>query len=391
MFEANVGRQVAIIGAGIGGLTTALAFAKTGADVTVYEQARALTEVGAGLQITPNGARVLNALGLGDALTSCGVAAQAVCPMDALSGRQIARFDLGSKFPAYRFYHRADLLGVLVDACRLAGVEIRLGTRIDNVTSDGRFVAHGSTVTPTLIVGADGLHSQLRPLLNGPEKPFFTGQVAWRALVRRDDATPLAQIWMAPGRHVVTYPLRRGMLNVVAVQERDTWADEGWHVADDPTNLQAAFSDSCGSLRDILADVQDVKLWGLFRHPVADRWQQDGVLTLLGDAAHPTLPFLAQGANLAIEDGVVLAACCQQDASLDRALRTYQSARRARVARAIAAANSNARNYHLDGVQRRVAHVGLGVLGRVAPDAFLDRLGWLYDYDAPVEHHFKPI
>lgn len=389
--QANVGRRVAIIGAGIGGLTAALAFAKTGADVTVFEQASALTEVGAGLQITPNGARVLNALGLVDALADVGVSAHAVCPMDAVSGRQITQFDLTGQTPAYRFYHRADLLGVLADGCRSAGVDIQLGTRIDNITSDGRFVVNGATIMPTLTIGADGLHSQMRPLLNGPEKPFFTGQVAWRALVPRCDMAPKAQIWMAPDRHVVTYPLANGMMNVVAVQEKGRWTDEGWHHADTPENLQAAFADLSSDLRSILADVIDVRLWGLFRHPVAESWQQDGVLALLGDAAHPTLPFLAQGANLAIEDGLTLAACCQHDPSLERALSAYQSARRKRVSRAIEAANCNAKNYHLSGFQRRVAHAGLTILGRVAPNAFLSRLGWLYDYDAPTVYQFSPL
>jgi salicylate hydroxylase len=389
--QKNVGRRIAILGAGIGGLTTALAFARTGADVIVYEQSDALTEVGAGLQITPNGARVLNALGLTDALATVGVAAVAVCPVDALSGRPITRFDLSAQSPDYRFYHRADLLGVLADGCRAAGVDIQLGCRIDTVSSDGRFVANGQTVVPALTIGADGLHSHTRPLLNGPGKPFFTKQIAWRALVQRDTAEPIAQIWMAPRQHVVTYPLRDGLLNVVAVQEQSNWADEGWHHKDAPANLQAAFADVGEDLQAILADVTDVRLWGLFRHSVAEHWQQDGVLALIGDAAHPTLPFLAQGANLAIEDGLALAACCQHDASLEHALIKYQETRRPRVTKAIDAANANARNYHLDGIKRRVAHTGLGVLGHVAPNAFLKRLGWLYDFDAPKTYRFAQV
>jgi salicylate hydroxylase len=389
--KANVGRRIAVIGAGLGGLTTALAFAKTGANVTVFEQASALAEVGAGVQITPNGARVLAALGLSKNLDAVGITADAVCPMDAVSGRQVARFDLSNQSPAYRFYHRADLLDVLAEGCRAAGVRIELGCRIDAVTSDGRFEANGQTQAPTLTVGADGLHSQVRPLLNGPSKPFFTGQVAWRALVPRSSCEAVAQIWMAPGRHLVTYPLRDGMLNLVAVQERDDWAEEGWHHTDTPENLQAAFADVARPVQDILSDVTDVKLWGLFRHAVAEEWHNDGSVVILGDAAHPTLPFLAQGANLAMEDALTLAACCQQDPSLQRALESYQARRRPRVSKAIKAANANARNYHLNGVQRRVAHMGLGVLGAIAPNAFLNRLAWLYDYDVPKVHGFTPI
>ena len=387
----NKGRRVAIIGAGIGGLTCALAFAQTGADVTVYEQAPALTDVGAGLQITPNGARVLNALGLWAPLAERGITAQAVCPMDAVSGRQIARFDLTGQSPHYRFYHRADLLGVLADGCRAAGVRIELGARVEALKSNGRFEVAGQSISPTLTIGADGLHSQVRPLLNGPAKPFFTGQVAWRALVPQQASDSVARIWMAPGRHLVTYPLRDGMLNLVAVQERDDWAEEGWHHPDTPDNLRAAFADAAGPVQEILRDVTTVNLWGLFRHPVAEVWQQDGTIALLGDAAHPTLPFLAQGANLAIEDGLALAASCQHEAQLARALQSYQNKRRARVARAIEAANANARNYHLAGAKRLVAHTGLSALGKVAPAAFLNRLSWLYDYDGPQACGFKPL
>ncbi|MFN3661838.1 FAD-dependent monooxygenase [Yoonia sp.] len=377
---ANASRSVAIIGGGIGGLSAALAFARTGADVTVYEQAAAITEVGAGLQITPNGARALNALGLESVLDAAGLPAVAVIPSDALTGRMIARFDLTRQHPVYRFLHRADLIGLLARACAEHGVQIVLNARIAAVAADGSFDAGAGRVSPSLTVGADGLHSVLRPVLNGADAPFFTGQVAWRAMIPADPSDPVARIWMAPGRHVVTYPLPGKRLNIVAVQERETWAAEGWHHADDPANLRAAFADCAPVLRDMLAQVETTKLWGLFRHPVADHWH--GAQTaILGDAAHPTLPFLAQGANLAIEDAYVLAMTCDKADDLGTALQAYQSARRPRVARAIAAANANARNYHLSGLQRMIAHTGLKTLGKLAPDAFINRLGWLYDHD----------
>jgi salicylate hydroxylase len=370
---ANAGRDIAIIGGGIGGLTAALAFARQGATVTVHEQAPAITEVGAGLQITPNGARALNALGLSDALDRTGVPADAVQPMDARTGRAIARFDLTGQTPPYRFLHRADLIGLLAQACADHGVRIALGARIDAVTPNGLAGAN-------LTIGADGLHSVVRPLLNSAAAPFFTGQVAWRAVISAVSVDPVAQIWMAPKRHIVTYPLPGDRLNIVAVQERSTWAAEGWHHADDPANLRSAFADCAPALRDLLARVDTTNLWGLFRHPVAEHWHSNQI-ALLGDAAHPTLPFLAQGANLAIEDAFVLAWITNAQPDLAQALKAYQSARRPRVARAIAAANANARNYHLSGVQRRVAHLGLKTLGQIAPDAFINRLGWLYDHD----------
>ena len=376
----NAQRDIAIVGGGIGGLTAALAFARDGARVTIYEQAPALTEVGAGLQITPNGARALNALGLEKALAASGITAQAVAPMDALTGKQITRFDLSAQTPAYRFYHRAALIDVLARACAAAGVTVRLGARIDMLRPDGSFMLDDTRIKPDLTIGADGLHSVVRGLINTVAKPFFTGQVAWRALVQSDKADPVARVWMAPGRHIVTYPLSGGRLNIVAVQERSGWAAEGWHHDDDAGNLRQAFADCSWEVKSILADVEKVNLWGLFRHPVAAKWHV-GSIAILGDAAHPTLPFLAQGANLAIEDAYVLARVCDEYSGLDQALRAYQEQRRARVVRAIAAANSNARNYHFGGVKRLVAHTGLRVMGKTAPNAFLNRLGWLYDHD----------
>ena len=376
----NSGRAIAIIGGGIGGLTAALAFARKGAQVTVYEQAPALTEVGAGLQITPNGARALFALGVGKAFAASGVTAEAVAPMDALSGRQITRFDLTGQVPSYRFFHRAALIDILARGCQAAGVDVRLGMRIADLEPDGSFSADGSRVRPDLTIGADGLHSVVRPMLNKPAQPFFTGQVAWRAMIPVENPDPVARIWMAPGRHLVTYPVSSTRLNVVAVQERSTWAAEGWHHADDPGNLRKAFADCGWQVRAMLGDVTDCSLWGLFRHPVAQRWH-GGTLAILGDAAHPTLPFLAQGANLAVEDAYVLARCCAETADLGAALRHYQDIRRARVVRAITAANANARNYHLRGAKRQMAHLALKTLGTVAPGAFLGRLGWLYDHD----------
>ena len=370
---ANAGRHIAIIGGGIGGLTAALAFARQGAQVSVHEQAPAIAEVGAGLQITPNGARALAALGLADALDQIGLRAAAVQPMDALRGRAITRFDLTRQIPPYRFLHRADLIGLLARACADAGVQINLDAQINDLAATGMAGAD-------LTIGADGLHAVTRPLLNQTEPPFFTGQVAWRAIIPATEAPRVAQIWMAPGRHVVTYPLPENRLNIVAVQERAAWAAEGWHHGDDSANLRAAFADCAPVLRDLLAQVDTCHLWGLFRHPVADHWH-NGRIALLGDAAHPTLPFLAQGANLAIEDALTLARITDAQPDLAAALNAYQAARRPRVSRAIAAANANARNYHLSGLQRRVAHLGLKTLGTIAPDAFINRLGWLYTFD----------
>ncbi len=359
--------QVAVIGGGIGGLATALALAMQGASVCVYEQASAIAEVGAGLQVTPNGARVLNWLGLESTLSVKGLQAEAVVPTDGLSGRAVTRFDLSRQLPAYRFVARSALIDMLATACIKRGVQIVLNHRADDLPE------------ADLVVGADGIRSITRGLLNGAGPARFTGQVAWRATISAT-SLPEARIWMLPRRHVVTYPLPGGRLNMVAVQERDDWAEEGWHHPDEPAQLREAFSDACGALQTLMMQVEAPRLWGLFQHPVARVWVTDRV-ALVGDAAHPTLPFLAQGANLALEDAAVLARFLSLH-GIAAGLPRYQAARKPRVMRAIAAASANAVNYHLSGPRRTVAHLGLRTLGKVAPDAFIGRMDWLYGFDA---------
>ncbi|EYD73753.1 FAD-dependent oxidoreductase [Limimaricola hongkongensis] len=378
-------RRIAVAGAGIGGLTAALCLARAGHDVTIYERAPALREIGAGLQITPNGAAVLERMGLGPALDAAAIRAHAVCPTDGRSGRAIARFALdGGSYP-YRFMHRAALVDLLAEAAQAAGARIVTGCRVTGADpARGRLdVDAGPPVEAELIVAADGLRSVLRPLI-APGAPAFTGQVAWRAVIDDFQAPPEARIWMLPGRHVVTYPLPGGRLNLVAVREQADWAPEGWDHADDPARLRAVFGDAAPDLRDILGRIEQVRLWGLFRHPVPARWHA-GRLALLGDAAHPTLPFLAQGANLAIEDGWVLARMLDAPGGLDAALERYGQARAPRVRRAIAAAQANARNYHLSGPARVVAHAGLGAIGRIAPARFTARMAWLHAHDVTRE------
>ncbi len=377
---ANAGRSVAVIGGGIGGLTAALCFARRGADVEIYEAEPAPSTFGAGLQITPNGARVLESLGLAPHLDAISVRARAVVPIDALNGCRLGRFALGDRVPPYRFMSRGDLARCLTKACDTHGVSIHHAAPVSGYGPDGVFHTPRGSKQADLVIGADGLQSQARLFCGLVAKAAFTGQVAWRATVVAPDAAPEARIWMAPGRHIVTYPLKDGRLNIVAVQERAEWSAEGWNHADDPANLQAAFADCCAGLRQMLDDVTQPRLWGLFRHAVAQNWHK-GRLALLGDAAHPTLPFLAQGANLAIEDAYVLSAACDATLNLDSGLARYQALRRPRVERAIAAANRNAVNYHLSGLHRRVAHQGLQLVSRIAPGAFLGRLGWLYDHD----------
>lgn len=385
-----LGLRAVVIGAGIGGLAVARALALRGADVTLLEQAPEITEVGAGLQISPNGMAVLRALGLDRALQDASVRARAVCLKDHRD-RDVVRLDLGRLADSsYHFVHRADLIDLLAQGAREAGVKIRLLHHVTAVDGGAQPVVHlatGSRIATDLVIGADGLHSVLRPILNGPQAPFFTGQVAWRAIVPSTEARgPEAWVHMGPGRHIVSYPLRDGRaLNIVAVQERKAWADEGWHHADDPDNLRAAFADFGADPRAMLDQVTEARLWGLFRHPVARIWQADN-LALLGDAAHPTLPFLAQGASMALEDAWVLADELARCDSLGAGLAAYQARREGRVRRVIAAANGNAWKYHIGFPPLRMAaHAVMRLGGAVAPDRMMKQFSWLYDHDVTAE------
>jgi len=387
---ALAGRNVTVIGAGIGGLAAALALSRRGARVTVLEQAPAISEVGAGIQITPNGAAVIEALGLGPALGAAALPNTAVHLHDGRSGRTVLRLDLNRAGLAsgYFLIHRADLIALLEWAARAAGVTLRLGCRVERMVHGRRgctlALEGGETLETSLAVSADGLHSRARRALNPSAEPFFTGQVAWRATIPESDGrrAPEAAVFMAPGRHVVSYPIRGGRLrNLVAVEERTSWTEEGWHHRDDPERLRRAFSGFGGPVPGWLGAVETLHVWGLFRHPVAERWHDSRALVLLGDAAHPTLPFLAQGANMALEDAWCLAALLDRHDDTAEALAAYQAVRQPRTRRIVAAANANARNYHLSGAARLAAHTVLRTAGAVAPGMVLGRFDWLYRHD----------
>jgi salicylate hydroxylase len=386
-----IGQRVTVLGAGVAGLAVARALALRGAVVTVFEQADAIRELGAGLQVSPNGAAVLKGLGLSAALQSAALRAAAVELRDGLSGGVVTRLEVGRLRPAqgYHFLHRSDLIGLLQDGAREVEVGLRLLSRVAEVDLSGArpvlVLDGGERHEAELLIGADGLHSPTRAALNGKVAPFFTHQVAWRAVIPGDGGAAVAEVHMAPGRHLVSYPLRGGTLrNIVAVEERRGWAEESWSLRDDPMAMQLAFRSFSARARGWLDQVEDVWLWGLFRHPVAKVWQKtlpDGAVAILGDAAHPTLPFLAQGASMALEDAWVLADCLAAHDGWASGLAAYQLRREGRAARIVDAASRNARAYHLAGVPRVLAHAGLRLGGWIAPDLALRRFDWLYGFD----------
>lgn len=365
--------DIAVIGAGIGGLAVATAFALRGARVTVYEQAAEITEVGAGLQISPNGFAVLRGLGLAGAIEAAGDRAGMVSLHDYRRG-PVLRLDLKRLDSRdYWFLHRADLIDLLHVGAINAGVTIHLSAKVSDP----------GALDADLVIGADGLHSVLRPRLNGTLAPFFTRQVAWRAVVPHDGSRKdEARVHMAPHRHLVSYPVRGGdWLNIVAVEERSAWTEESWSATGDPDNLRARFSDFGASAQEMLKRVTAVGKWGLFRHPVAPVWTE-GRYALLGDAAHPTLPFMAQGASLALEDAWVLAAAFAQAPDMTTALDAYQARRFERATRVVAAASGNAWKYHISSKPLRfAAHAALRLGGAVAPGRMMRQFDWIYGHD----------
>ncbi|MGO4909305.1 FAD-dependent monooxygenase [Pseudorhodobacter sp. W20_MBD10_FR17] len=379
--------EFTVLGAGVAGLAISTALAQRGAKVTLLEQADAIREVGAGLQVSPNGAAVLRALGLEQALVAAGLRNQAVHLRDGISGDTVVRLDLAARRPdqAFHLMHRADLIDLLRTGAEAAGVELQLLQRVEAVDLSGGkpvlTMATGAARCAGFVIGADGLHSRVRAALNGAVAPFFTHQVAWRALIPAQPGEVVeAEVHMGAGRHLVSYPLRGGtMRNIVAVEERRQWVEEGWNLRDDPLEMRLAFDRFSPRVRSWLEQVNEVWLWGLFRHPVAKSWFGANA-AILGDAAHPTLPFLAQGANMALEDAWVLADCLDR-LGISAGLPAYQAARQDRCARIVKAANGNARAYHLRDPLRSVAHLGLKLGGAVAPGMVLGKFDWIYGHD----------
>jgi salicylate hydroxylase len=381
-------KKFVVAGGGIAGLAMALGLLQKGADVTVLEQAEAITEVGAGLQISPNGLKVLQSLGVADELAALSQKAKAVVLRDYRRGPAVARLDLQkyASGSSYLLVHRADLIDVLARAVRAAGAKVRLlqqVARYEDGPSQKLVMTCGTVIHADVVIGADGVKSVIRQALNGTEAPFFTGQVAWRAIVPNVIGQgPEARVYMGPQRHLVCYPLRDGnSLNIVAVKERAAWANEGWNFEDDPAHLRATFHQFHPEVRQMLDQVQQVHLWGLFRHRIAPNWH-NGQAVLLGDAAHPTLPFLAQGANMALEDSHILLRCLESCATEAEAFDAYQSIRFPRVNRIIEAANGNAWKYHLASKPLRLgAHIGMGLFSRLMPAQMVGSFDWLYEYD----------
>ena len=387
-------RTIVIAGAGIGGLTAALALTRAGFRAVVLEQAARLEETGAGIQLSPNATRVLFDLGLGERLRPLAVVPEAIRIVNGASGRDIARVPLGEtatqRYGApYWVIHRADLQAVLaITIAENPGVTLRLGTHVE----DFAIHPHGVTVQARdaqgqrdeqgiALIGADGLWSTLRTRLGERRGPRFAQRTAWRAVVPAARLTDefregVTGLWLGHDAHLVHYPIKGNReINIVAIM-RDDWHEEGWSAPGQPGELAARFAGFAPQARALIAVPDRWQKWALFDRPSGHPRTGEPV-TLLGDAAHPMLPFLAQGGAMAIEDAAVLARCLGRDEDIAGALRTYERARRARVARAQREARRNAWRYHLAGPLGMARNIFLAAMGG---EKLLRRYDWLYGW-----------
>ena len=388
---------VIVVGAGIGGLTCALALLRRGVEVEVYEQAPELREIGAGVQISANGTRVLNALGLERALEAWAVRPRSKEIRHWKSGRTWTLFDLGvvseQRYGApYIFIHRGDLHRLLADAVRAQKCDaIHLHARCVGVEQDIAGVTlgleDGRRVRGRLLIGADGVHSAVRAAVFGAGRPEFTGCMAWRGVIPRERLPgghiPMAGTnWIGPGRHVVHYPLRRGeLLNFVGVVERGDWLIESWTAQGTRGECLADFAGWHGDVRALIEAVDTPFKWALMGRSAMTRWSE-GRVTLLGDACHAALPFLAQGAVMAIEDGCVLAralASCAEDHAT--AFARYEAARIARTTKVVDGSAANTKRFHNP---RLAEDRGADdyIASEFSQQKIEQRYDWLFAYDA---------
>jgi salicylate hydroxylase len=389
--------RIAIIGGGIGGLAAAIALLRRGLDVDVYEQSPELREIGAGVQMGPNGTRVLHALGLEVPLKQIEFAPSRREIRLWNTGETWNWFELGAKAierhgTPHLMLHRGDLHNILADAVKgLKADALHLGHRCVAITqTEAR--AHlrfdnGAAVDAALVVGADGIHSKVRESLFGADRPEFTGCVAWRGLV------PFARLpasvsrtsgtnWLGPYGHVLHYPVRRGeLLNFVGMVERDDWQVESWNTRGTTAELAQDFRGWHADVQAIIENLDAPYKWALLVRPPMPRWSV-GRITLLGDACHPTLPFLGQGAVMALEDGYVLATClAKYQGDHTTAFARYEQARKERTSAVVRKAAENRHHVFKHKLADRDT-VALSVAQEWQQERVRERMEWLYTYDA---------
>lgn len=392
-----------IAGGGIGGTTAAICLAQSGWQVEVLEQAPRIEEIGAGVQISPNGARILQGIGVMPHLKDRLFEPPAIEMRIGATGRKV--FSIPMKKAAkgrwgapYFQIHRADLLDGLHRTLAETGrAKVHVNARVEGYETQGAksaaIMADGSAHECDLLVGADGLHSNIRAAMTGPDAPRYTGNAAWRAVLPASELGPLAPplsgcIWTGPGKHAVTTRIRGGdLVNFVGVVEVPASDAEGWSIEGDRQQALADFGGWSEMFTQIITRAPRLYRWALFDRAPLPRWS-DGTTVLLGDAAHPMLPMMAQGAVQAIEDGYVLARQLERKGDIAAACRAYFSARIDRTSKVQSVSAANARLFHRRGPVSQLATYGpMWLAGKIAPRALLARNDWLYGarFDRPAK------
>lgn len=385
------GLKVLIAGGGLGGLAAASSLMMAGFDVEIYEQAPELGEVGAGIQMSANAMHVLKHFGLGDQIAEVGVQPGAYVFRLHDTGEEIQRFSLSEEHerlhgaPYYQL-HRADLLDILSAKAKslksnVVTLNKRLVSHVETANGVELRFADGTTAHGDVLIGADGLKSAVRAQIAGNVPATYTGDAAWRVIVPverlpKPFLEPVMSVFMGPGGHVVCYYLRAGkLLNFVGITETDEVSEESWTVKFPWEDLKANYAGWHPSIQTIIdaADRDKCFRWSLHNRPPSHDWSTDRV-TLLGDSAHATLPYLAQGAAMAIEDGAVLARCLTQCDAIPEALQLYQRNRIDRTARIVMQSTENRRLFHLESEAEIRAHFA-------ARNEGTDRNAWLYSYN----------
>jgi salicylate hydroxylase len=385
-------RTIVVAGAGIGGLAAALRLARAGYRVVVCERAPRLEPLGAGIQLSPNATRALAALGVLEALRERAVQARGLVVGDGDSGGVIVQAPLAPVDSAapWLLASRADLQDALYrPAADHPDIEFEFGAALTDVARHARGVTasiqrsrKGAEVPGVALIGADGLWSATRKQMHPASRPTSHGLVAWRALVPATRLPapfhdPVVRLWLGRGAHLVHYPVSAGAdINVVAIFS-DPWQGEDWSDTVDPATLPAAFSRWAAAPRALLSGAREFRRWALFDLPTLPRWG-DGAVTLLGDAAHAMLPFLAQGAAAALEDALVLGRRLEGADDATAALRAYENERMPRTARLQAAARATGAAYRLGGPLAFARNLALRALGG---DYVVRRNAWIYRYD----------